>query len=540
MSIGTHAPSVRRHPRRPGRAPTKWAGSDDVAALVGIVVFVAGLVALGIVRGLPVAVELGLAIVLVLVTAILPLLHRLHLGADVSIYLLLPTIMSATQNVYLLPTAHAISKGELQVFIVLNFLFALISAVAIWSYGAQCREARGLREIRLTALLMVAITAWGFVTVVLFHTGATAAFASYRNFVTPFLFLLLGLLASHTSGVYRYARHLVKLGAFVVVFGFFERFTPFWSWVPLGPLWEKKNIAIAKSTGLPLNYYSSETIGGHVLRRMVSSFADPVNLGAFLFAAFVAAWLVRNRVVMVATVVTAVLTVSKAALLGFLAFGFFRTRFLQSSTAAFLSASTAGALGLGFYVFSESHSTGSTAAHIRGFTSAASGLPQFPLGHGMGGTGVLAGLFSSESTTVSAESGVGVIISQLGLPGLAIFLAFFVMLVRASLGISDARERVVAMTLLVAWGLNAGFNEVAFSPNSAAPYFVILGLLIGAQARARLHAPEDEPAARSARRVVRRDPHRRAPRPGSHGPDGALRRRPQPARRNVGHHERLG
>jgi hypothetical protein len=482
MSIGTHAPLA---PRLPRRTPAKWPGSGDVAALIGILVFIAAEVTLGMVPGSSAPIQVCVVMLLVVIGVGVPLLHRLHLGGDVSIYLLLPTIMSAAQNVYLLPTAHAIGKGELQVFIVLNFLIALLTAVALWMFGAQSRAARDLPEVKTASKLLVAVSLWGFATVALFHTVPTAAFASYRNFVTPFLFLLIGLLASQTSLAHRYAAYLVRLGLVVVVFGFYERFSSFWLAVPIRSLWGKKNLPISVGTGLPPNFYSSETLGGEQLRRMVSSFADPVNLGTFLFAVFVAAWLVHNRPIMVLSLIASVLAISKAALLGFLVFAFFRTRFLQAPTAAVLAASGAGALGLGFYVFSQSNSTGSTAAHIAGFTSAAQGLPQFPLGHGMGGTGVLAGLFATETSAVSAESGLGVIIGQLGLPGLLIFIALFVMLARRCWGLSDPRERVVAMSLLIGFGLNAAFNEVALSPNSAAPYFVLIGLLIGREAHLR-------------------------------------------------------
>lgn len=497
MSTGTHAPPA---PASTRRTRSKWPGSRDVTALIGILVFLSGVVTLGMVPGSTAILQIAIALLLVVVSVGFPLLHRLHLGGDVSIYLLLPTIMSATQNVYLLPTAHAIGKGELQVFVVLNFLIALLTAVALWLFGPQARAARDLPEVRTTARLLVAVTLWGFVTVGLFHTVPTAAFASYRNFVTPFLFLLLGLMASQTSLVHRYAGHLVKLGVLVIAFGFFERFSSFWFWVPLKTLWEKKSLPIAVGTGLPPNFYSSETLGGLQLRRMVSSFADPVNFGTFLFVVFVAAWLVRSKPVMVLSVVASILAISKAALLGFLMFAFFRTRFLQSPTAAFLAASAAAVMGLGFYVFSQGNSTGSTAAHITGLTSALTALPQYPLGHGMGGTGVLAGLFSTETSIVSAESGLGVVIGQLGLPGLVIFTLLFVMLTRRCLGLRDPRERVVALSLLVGFALNAAFNEVALSPNSAGPYFVILGLLIGTQSRMDKAAAAEAESARPVRR----------------------------------------
>lgn len=508
-------------PRRAGRAPVRWPGSDDVAALIGLICFVASMVLLGMIPRSDGPVQLAALGVLMVAGVILPLIHRLHVGGDVSFFLLVPTIMSALQNVYLLPAAHAIGKGELQVFIVANFVIAALSAVVLWMFRPYDERVTGERPgdvpvVRTTALLLVAVSGWGAVTVVLFHTGLTAASASYRNFVTPFLFLLLGLLASRTSAARTYAALLVRLGMVVVVFGFFERFTHFWLWVPLDTLWEKKNIPVDPATHLPPNFFSSEQLGGHQLRRMVSSFADPVNLGTFLFVVFVAAWFLHRRVAVVLAVIASILSISKGALLGLLMFAFFRTRYLQSSTAAFLSASAAGAMGLAFFVYTESHSTGSTAAHIHGLTMALAQLPTHPLGHGMGGTGVLAGLFSADTTTVSSESGLGVIIGQLGVIGVGIFVVFFVMLTRACLRLRDRREKVVAMSLLIGFALNAMFNEVALSPNSAAPYFVLLGLLVGAQTHAERR---EEREAELSRRAAAGRPSRPTPAPlarGSH------------------------
>jgi hypothetical protein len=43
------------------------------------------------------------------------------------------------------------------------------------------------------------------------------------------------------------------------------------------------------------------------------------------------------------------------------------------------------------------------------------------------------------------------------------------------------RERIVAVTLFWSITLNITFNEVALSPNSAAGYFILLGLIVGAK-----------------------------------------------------------
>jgi hypothetical protein len=71
------------------------------------------------------------------------------------------------------------------------------------------------------------------------------------------------------------------------------------------------------------------------------------------------------------------------------------------------------------------------------------------------------------------------VIGQLGVLGLIIFILLFVALTKIGLSISDVREKVLALSLTFAYLTNFLFNEVALSPNSAAPYFVVIGLVIG-------------------------------------------------------------
>ena len=53
------------------------------------------------------------------------------------------------------------------------------------------------------------------------------------------------------------------------------------------------------------------------------------------------------------------------------------------------------------------------------------------------------------------------------------------------LQIKNLRDKTLAAGLLGGFLLNAAFNEVALSPNSAAPYFIILGLVIGSDLAAK-------------------------------------------------------
>ncbi|ARC58224.1 hypothetical protein AS850_14155 [Frondihabitans sp. 762G35] len=457
---------------------------------------------------LPSSVQIAVVAGAMLCTLVVPILHRLDGGGDLSVFLLLPTVLSATQNVYLLLVTGSLDSANLQFLLIVNVLFTLVLLVLLSVTRPQpTREVRDLASrprrrhagdvtLRRTALVGLVLTVYGFATMVLFSANTTSALASFRNLATPILFTLVGLLAARRASLGTYLRGLCALAVAVIAFGFFELFTPgFWQAANLSALWDAKGIGTAQATGLPGNFYSSETVDGDQLRRMVSSFADPVNFGTFLFIAFMGAWFLKRPVVMALVVVAASFAVSKGALLGFLIFAILWTRYYTNRVVHVIAIVVTAIVGLLFYGFTQSSSTGSTAAHIGGLLSSFSELPQHPLGRGMGNLGVLAGLFSEGSETGINETGFGMILGQLGIVGLGLFTVLFVTLLGRSRRLPLPRERLFALGTLLGFMSNAAFNEVAMSPNSAGPYFIALGLLLAPVRRG------DETASISAQRA---------------------------------------
>jgi hypothetical protein len=99
---------------------------------------------------------------------------------------------------------------------------------------------------------------------------------------------------------------------------------------------------------------------------------------------------------------------------------------------------------------------------------------------GVGSVGVMAWMFAAEkkAALVSAETGIGMIISQLGFIGLLAYLAFFgkLLLNASKKFVTNSRTRILLQSLLIAFLINALFNEVALSPNSCMLYFILIGL----------------------------------------------------------------
>ena len=458
--------------------------------IIPFLLFGGGLALITIAASLGSMAILAAVAAVVFFSVIAQLIHRLaERKAEISFFLIIPTIMSATQNVYLTTVAGALDSGRLQFAIILNFLFSVALYVVLIA-TKKPSSGHALRKlIKAVTTCLAILVLYGAATVVLFQHDLVAAAASSRNIVAPFLFLLIGLHASVWAKHAVYLRYLVMLGFVAVVFGFIEANTPdFWQSLDLRSLWEKKGISVQQDSGLPKNFFASEqVVPGEFLRRMAGPFADPVNFGTFLFAVFMAAWYLRGLLSQIATVAAMVLAVSKGALLGLIVFFAFWTRYYASRTSHLIALVLLAAGAYNFYLFTVSSSTGSTAAHIGGFTAAFVEFPQHPLGRGLGSSGVLAGLFSegSESTSAVTESGLGMVIGQLGIVGLAVYLVFFFQLSKYVLQIKNLRDKTLAAGLLGGFLLNAAFNEVALSPNSAAPYFIILGLVIGSDLAAK-------------------------------------------------------
>ena len=411
-------------------------------------------------------------------------------NADVSFFLLVPSVMSAFQNVYLSPFAHEIPQSALQVVIITNFIYSLLLLFTLAGIRTTGFDPRQQRAARVTLGVLVVIVLFGTALMLVSGNNIVGALASARNLVAPMLFFLLGYYATAFVDFHYYLRLVVSLGWVVLAFALVEYLVPdFWPAIGLHHLWELKGIAVTENSLLPRNFYASEQIeAGTFIRRMAGPFADPVNFGTFLFALLMVAWFLRSRVLFLASIVASVLVVSKGALLGLLAFGTVWARKFRSAFEFVLVGVVTVAAGLYFYAFTQSSSTGSTTAHINGLIAAFVELPRHPLGRGFGGTGVLAGLFADEAAeggSAIVESGLGSVIGQLGIPGLIGYIVFFAMIIRSVHRIQDVRVYVLGMSLALAFILNAAFNEVALSPNSCAIYFIVLGLIVASSDEAR-------------------------------------------------------
>ncbi|SNZ04795.1 hypothetical protein SAMN05421503_0766 [Terribacillus aidingensis] len=397
---------------------------------------------------------------------------------EFSFYITIPILISATQNLYLSFVSPYADASQIQLMVITNFLYSAILIGVIY-IKTPYRFNKALYQKML--ILFIVLVLYSLATIIIFNAHITSALASLRNVMTPMLFILIGLIASSNVILSRYLRYLSYIVIFVVIFGFAERFLikDIWHIIHLPDLWTKKGLPLNAFTGLPGNFYSSEMVGGQQLRRMVSSFADPVNLGTFLFFGFMVAWYLRNKFLAILLIISIGLAVSKGAILGLLIFSVVWAYHKFSKAIFILVMIGTCAAGGAFVVYSMMNSTMSMLLHITGFFAAFPELVNHPLGRGLGNIGVLAGLYSSGAQTEITESGLGMIIGQLGILGLILYVYFFTFILKQSHTIQVRKDKILLQTLTLGILANITFNEVALSPNSSAVYFITIGIILG-------------------------------------------------------------
>lgn len=124
------------------------------------------------------------------------------------------------------------------------------------------------------------------------HTSSLSSFAAcFRNIISCILIYFCALKLGNKIDIDLFFGIIKGILLLVIVFGIVEYVVGLniWGSLNIKQLWPLKGIAV-NNIGFPKNWWSSERIAGKQLRRMVSSFTDPVNLGTFLFSAFVVMW----------------------------------------------------------------------------------------------------------------------------------------------------------------------------------------------------------------------------------------------------------
>lgn len=393
---------------------------------------------------------------------------------EISTVLATPILLSVFQNVYLGMFSPHLSGTVIQILTVLNFLLSCL----IFIFLLRRNPTKGNGGVFTLLITLVFYTM--FSVLLLNHINILSIISSFRNIISVFLFFLIGVFALRKMELRKFENIIICFGLIVIAMGIYDVLIggTLWRKLNITDLWTKKGIALQPS-GLPTNFYSSETINGERIRRMTSTFADPVNLGSFLFAVFGIAWHRNKRIIEILMIIGMILTISKGAWLGLLIFMCVYAYYYLPRPIFFSIMALSGVLGIAFLVYAFKTSANSVFLHISGLFASFEGLIRKPLGSGIGSNGVLAKQFSGFSSNADVtETGLGMIVSQLGIIGLLIYIIFFKNIVRWCLSIPDKKDAVLTLSLSISVIANIFFNEVALSPNTCATYFLIIGFVI--------------------------------------------------------------
>lgn len=462
--------SVSWHPANEGKRRTFTVCLGVPGILFLVMVLIGGCFIL------PAMIEIVLVLAIVIVIAGITIYDfSKNRQKTIAVALALPVFLSAFQNVYLGLAANRLTELELSVLLTTHFMLELLYMVF---YLLQ--QKRISKTDSFCILILAVLTVQGVLLYLVYPSGISAFLANYRNVVSCMLFFWVASKYSSRMDIKSLNKALLFIAWSVVVFGIIELLlgNRVWKALNITRLWTLKGI---KMNGwIPNNWYSSERIRGQQIRRMVSSFADPVNLGTYLFASFVYAWYKKKRILAMATILCCVLTISKGALLGFLIFFIVLAWFKDRSKLLPIAAVAFGlVVGICFISYSRSSSTGSVFLHLTGFFSSFGLMLKRPFGYGLGRIGVLSWLLSEDYIrTAATETGIGMIIAQLGVIGLGAYIVFFVklILIPQKWNGQCLNAKIAYYCLVLSFFANAMFNEVALSPNSCVLYFLLIGV----------------------------------------------------------------
>lgn len=393
---------------------------------------------------------------------------------NMALFAIIPLIISSFQNVFLGIMSPVLSSLEIQLFL----SFGLIYSIALFGILFFKNKIIPYYVAPIIFSLFILIF-YGFAISFLngMHIGSFVS--SMRNLIAPFMYFLIGYYAYKNVDKERFVKYFTIILLIVFIFGLYELLLDplIWDKLNISNLWAKKGIPMYGNL-LPANFYSSEIIFGSQVRRMSSTYADPVNLGTFLGLAFIIFMFEKKYIFALFSVIAIVLTVSKGALLAILIFCIFRFYSRKNLVPFFIMCILGVSFGVLFIIYSINNSTLSIVAHIGGFFKSFNILIQFPFGLGIGNVGTLSSLFNSESLNYGIqESGLGMVFGQLGFVGFLCYGVLFICILTKAKFLSLNKKRLLIIILFSIFS-NIIFNEVALSPNSCGSYFIILGFLV--------------------------------------------------------------
>lgn len=265
---------------------------------------------------------------------------------------------------------------------------------------------------------------------------------SLRQMLLPIICFAFGYgLRVERQHIKNVSNYIIGLSVLVAIIGYLEFFIlrdTVWHMLPIYQFQVNKGTTFKFYNDVPLNFYTWDLFDTFhiVVRRLVSTFADPLITGHFLLLGFVlASSFIENKnrkgVVKIILAIAIILTMSKGSIIclfiyEFMIIGRRVYRKLLVNNPLVLLGLGVLAIFVASY-FANALPTSSIGTHLNGLLKGFSNGSL--LGKGLGNAGVITGILSDSEDLLAGESYIGVLISQMGYVGFILFFAAFVKMI---------------------------------------------------------------------------------------------------------------
>ncbi|MFC4811400.1 hypothetical protein [Paenibacillus sp. GCM10023250] len=316
-----------------------------------------------------------------------------------------------------------------------------------------------------------------------------------RTYLIPFVCYLIGRMAyfemKTKSGIKPIINTVTVIGVMAVVIGFIFLLisvdSSLWRDIfHLGLISEAKT---GRYEDFPRWY---TPIGPLYLRRMFSFFFDSISLSYFLITSLICSMLIRKRIMLPIQLLLfagLIFTFGKGAIgmLLILMVIIICIHYMKINAKWFVTAFLV-VMGIAYEFVYNFNFRSSASVHFDGLMGPLMNIFYSPLGHGLGIGGnyfaILNNVKAWDISSTGAESFIGVMIYQLGFPGIVMFLFFFISMMRnllSAYATADSEERfryivlyATAFSILIA----SLFQESTMGLNYTGILFMLIGFYV--------------------------------------------------------------
>ena len=315
-----------------------------------------------------------------------------------------------------------------------------------------------------------------------------------RQLLLPFVCVYFGVCVGKENSLFfkKSVKYIVYLGLFTAIIGLLEFFwlkNTLWPYEMIFQYETNKGTVFVFYNNVPLNYYTWDyyDIFGGVVRRLVSTFADPLITGHYLFLSFVlcssdSCTIKYKPLVKFILFISSLLTFSKGVFICYLIYFIF-IYLKKKSYLKFKTLLTFFPIALLFSVLILNIAAksiipnSSVVIHLDGFISGIFDSSVF--GYGIGKAGVMTYVVGGGDLNLTSESFIGVLTIQLGYLGLLIFVLYFYFLILNLF--HNYRENksiniILSLVLLCSVLVESLFSESSIGIVGTGIYFIYSGI----------------------------------------------------------------